>query len=159
MPTPPTGPRASRPTEKPKTVPPLKKLNTQDVTLTFGKHKGERIQRVPVHYLTFMVRNGTAQANYAQAELDRRGTTIPEIQVSGHAIDSASLRLLETWKSHREATEGLNSWLCRSAWAAWCMRESPIEKEVTMLGIVWCFDLDGAWPVLLTVKPAREPRS
>ena len=133
-----------------------KRLATRDVILEFGKHKDVRIQRVPVSYLFFMVRNQTRQWLYAEAELDRRGTVIPQIEVSSHAIDRASLRIRKIRHEHRGKDEGLHAWLARASWDAWNLRQSEGSYEVLHLGVKWCFKLEGVWPVLLTVMPSRR---
>jgi len=132
------------------------KLNTRDVVLEFGKHRDVRIQRVPVSYLFFMVRNQTKQWKFAEAELARRGTVIPKIEISGHAIDSASLRIRKIWHQHRGEREGLHAWLASAAWDAWNLRPNDEAMEVTHLGVRWAFKLEGVYPVLLTVMPARR---
>jgi len=132
-------------------------MDTREIELTFGKHRGTRIQRVPASYLLYMVRNETPQANFAQAELDRRGTTIPTVEISGHAIDSASIRCRRIWHEHREKTEGLHSWLAKNAGIAY--EACPRDKDrIDHLGVTWVFDHDGRWPVLKTVWRAKEKR-
>lgn len=81
-------------------------LNTHGVRLDFGKHSGELITRVPVSYLKWMVRNGTKSSDLAAAELERRGTQTPEVEVSGHAIDRASLNCRKTWHETRNEARG-----------------------------------------------------
>ena len=129
-------------------------MNTRDIALTFGKYKGDRIQRVRVSYLLFMVRNQTPQADAAQAELDRRGTTVPTIEISGHAIDSASLRIRKTWHEQRGESEGLHSWLCRMAKEAYDLRGDGDRVEHD--GVKWVFDYDGEWPILKTVMRGKK---
>jgi uncharacterized protein (DUF3820 family) len=124
--------------------------NTHDWIMPFGKHKGERITRVPVSYLKFMVRERTPHADYAQAELDRRGTVTPDIEITGHAIDSASLRIRKTWHESRGQDEGLHAWLVRMASKALVKGEQRGEK-IAFGGVLWVFEKDGEWPILKTV--------
>ncbi len=98
-----------------KTIP-----NTHGVKLAFGKHKGELLTRAPVSYLRWMVNKKTDQADLARAEIERRGSKFPEVELSGHAIDNASLRCFNNWREgcHRSEkgnhpVEGLHSWLAR----------------------------------------------
>jgi len=89
------------------------KLNPHGVKITFGKHNGELITRIPVGYLRFMINNDTKQSDYARAEFERRGDTLPTAELSGHAIDNASLRVRKIWHEDRGDDEGLYTWLMR----------------------------------------------
>ena len=63
-----------------------------------------------------MVDSRHSRADVAQAELERRGIALVNepIEISGHAVDSASLRLWKHYRSTRKsASEGLHSWLIR----------------------------------------------
>lgn len=133
-----------------------KRLDTTNVVLEFGKYQSIRIQRVPVSYLRFMVRNRTRQWEFAEAELDRRGTVVPKIEIAGHAIDAASLRIRRIWHEHRDENQGLHSWLCHAAWEAWNSRRHEKQQIVDHLGVRWVFDVDGVYPILKTVMPIRE---
>lgn len=63
----------------------------------------------------------------ARAELGRRGTTIDAVvEVSGHAIDRASLSPIRgVWKDDRQPGEGLHAWLTRVATEAF---EAPRKR-------------------------------
>lgn len=131
------------------------KLNTQDVVIDFGKYRGVRIQHLPRGYLVFMVQNETQQWQYAEAEMDRRGTVIPQIELSAHSIDTASLRIRKTFHEHRGKNQGLHSWLAEAAWAAY--QEKPKGVDVhEYLGVRWVFGIDGVFPMLKTVTPAKK---
>lgn len=134
---------------------------THGVLMEFGKHQGERITRVPVSYLRWMVNEGTPQADLAAAELMRRGTVFPEIDISGHAIDRASIRFLKQWEATRQKDEGLHAWLVRMATAA--IRHEAGTRENDRMnyshqGITFCFKAGLRWPVLLTVKGNKRRR-
>ena len=129
---------------------------TEGFRLTNGKHKGELITRVPASYLFWMVRVVHQHSGEAQAELDRRGTVIPQIEVSGHAIDRASQRLLVYWKESRVEEEGLHAWLSRLAWDAWQHGKTTAEDRRTHKGVTYVFEHSGAYPVLQSVFPARR---
>ena len=85
--------------------------------IDFGKHRGQPYTRAPISYLRWMVDNAHSRSDVAQAELERRGIPLVSapIEISGHAIDSASLR---AWKNYRDtrkdANEGLHAWLVRT---------------------------------------------
>jgi len=127
---------------------------TDAVVLDFGKHLGTPITRVPRSYLRWMVGVGTPHADAARAELERRGTRLPTIEVSGHAIDRASQRCLKLWRKSREGDEGLYSWLARIGMEAWLKRTEEDQVKVRHLGRGWIFELDCQWPVLKTVTPS-----
>lgn len=123
------------------------------------KHAGERIVHVRAGYLIWMVSNKAGPWEIAQQELDRRRIVIPEIEISGHAIDSASLRIRRVWHEHREKAEGLHGWLCRMAVEARVEGVKQIEGDVwSYLGVKWVYGLDGRFPVLKTVIPESSSR-
>lgn len=126
-------------------------VNTHGVTMPNGKHKGELITRVPVSYLKWMVNEAThALREHAKAELERRGTVTPEIEISGHAIDSASLRVRKIWHQTRGANEGLHAWLCRFALKA-LNDGKRIDDKIHYAGIKWVIHDGAEFPVLKTV--------
>lgn len=124
--------------------------NTHGYRMANGKHRGELITRVPVSYLKWMVRERHSEAAYAAAELDRRGTVTPDIEISGHAIDSASLRCRKIWHETRNEGEGLHAWLCRMAATALESGEAHGDK-ILFNGMLFAFERDGEWPLLKTV--------
>ena len=135
-------------------------VDTHNYRMAIGRHKDELITRVPVSYLKWLANTPAHREHeFGKAELARRGTVTPTLEVSGHAIDSASLRLRKTW--HETASspkEGLHAWLCRRAAEAWEQRHeiaaSGGEVLVVHDGIKWVFEFSGVWPVLKTVMPA-----
>ena len=91
-------------------------LNTHGIFLDFGKHKGEHLTRIPVSYVRWMANQeglDPAWRALAKAEHERRGNTYPTIELTGHAIDNASLRCRKIWHETRNEDEGLYSWLMR----------------------------------------------
>ena len=95
-------------------------MNTHNLRVNFGRHQGELWTRIPIPYLKWMINARHPQAEIAQAEMDRRGiTTAEKMHLSGHAIDRASVRLLNcylaTRKKGKEEPEGIYSWLYRIA--------------------------------------------
>ncbi len=135
--------------------------STHGVTLDFGRHKGQLITRVPVGYLKWMVREHHDPDGFAAAELARRGTELPAIEVSGHAIDRFTQRYLYLWTEHVADTGedvGLWTYLNRRATAAWAAmladvntRKEEPEIKVTHEGERWVFANQGEWPVVMTV--------
>jgi hypothetical protein len=126
--------------------------------LEFGKkHRGERIARVRAGYLLWMVQERAGPWEVAQLELDRRGISLPQIDLSSHAVDTASLRIRKTWHENREKAEGLHSWLCRAAIEA-IEKGEKLEAGVYLhLEVKWVVAMDGEWPTLKTVIPAAQP--
>jgi len=130
---------------------------THDWRMPNGKHRGERITRIPVSYLKWMVNEGHSCADKAEAELKRRGTVTPELDVSGHAIDRASLRCQHVWRETREEDEGLHAWLCRMA--ADAIAHGTPHKDrgrYAWKGLSFRFEMDHRWPVLKTVMPEKS---
>lgn len=127
-------------------------LNTHNLVIDFGKHNGTLYTRVPVSYLKWMVQSRHSRADIARAELDRRGTVTPELEISGHAIDSASNRLLGVWTGTKNKDEGLHAWLCRTALEAFNSGQLDNGGCIIHMGIKWVFQ-PGEWPVLKTVMP------
>ena len=88
-------------------------INTHGLRIEFGKHKGELFTRIPRNYLVWMIDQRTRDWEIAQAEFERRGDTMPKVELSGHAIDNASLRVRKIWHETREKDEGIYTWLQR----------------------------------------------
>lgn len=127
-----------------------------DFVMPFGRHKGVRLVRVPVSYLTWMVGARVNHADLAERELGRRGTVIPTVEVSGHALDRASIYCRHFWHEDRKRTgEGLHGWLCRVAREALDKGEKGPEGKTFWAGMKFAFSDDTRWPVLLTVRPAK----
>lgn len=131
-------------------------VDTHGVKIQFGRHIGELFTRLPVSYLKWMVNDGVRQSELASAELERRGTVTPELEISHHAIDRASTRLEHVWKKDRiDPDEGVYTWLHRVAVRAWKdgERMSSGKVRVGVAGHVlkMAFEDGLAWPVLKTI--------
>jgi len=131
---------------------------TDEIIMPNGRHKGERITRIPVSYLKWMANTPDhSLCQSAKAEMDRRGTVTPDVDVSGHAIDRASLRCRKLWHEDRGKDEGLYSWLCRitreaiDAIGGW---EDEIRYDHK--GMVLTIAKEGTWPVLKSIWPAKK---
>lgn len=127
-------------------------INTHGMVCDFGRHKGALYTRMPVSYLKWMVQSGHSREDVARAELERRGTVTPDLDVSGHAIDRASLRLRRTWHETRGKDEGLHAWLVRMAGEAREQGERQTPERFLYGGILFVFE-EGEWPLLKTVMP------
>lgn len=126
-------------------------INTHGVTLNFGKHSGELITRVPINYLRWMVNNNANMAEYARAEMARRGDTMPTVELSGHAIDRASLRIRKIWHENRGEDEGLYSWLMRVTLEAIKDGERLESGKIKYLGMKFVVQQGEEFPVLMSI--------
>ena len=129
-------------------------LDTQGLIIDFGKHKGTLYTRVPVSYLKWMVAEPGLHPNkksIAAAELKRRGTTTPSLDLSGHALDRASLRVLDMWKRRINKEIGFYTWLHDRAKEALGSGREISPGKVSHDGITFVFAMEGTWPVLKSV--------
>ena len=133
-----------------------KPINTHGMICDFGKHKGVFYTRMPVAYLKWMVNSDHSRKEIAEAELKRRGTVTPDLDVSGHAIDSASLRCRKIWHETKNKDEGLHAWLVRMAGEAIAENNTDDQGRYLYQGIKFAFEMDGVWPVLKTVMRMKK---
>lgn len=127
--------------------------STHGMKLHFGKHAGELYTRVPVSYLRWMVNAGHNEAHVALAELKRRGVPVQQqsVEITGHAIDSASLRLKKIWHEDRMDQEGLHAWLLRVSEEALNYCTPDAEGRVHYKGMRLIFENGEVYPILKTV--------
>ena len=137
-------------------------INTHNLIVNFGKHKGERWTRVPASYLRWLANEPTKNnvfkknGEIAKAELERRGTKINQgVEVSNHAIDTASLRVRKIWHETKGNNEGLYTWLSRIANEAISSTKEKLEI-IEYLGIRFVFKWGTEYPVLKTVIPRKK---
>lgn len=128
-------------------------LNTHHEVIDFGKHKGQLWTRVPISYLQWLGNStqGTLNVMMARSEIKRRGTSYPTIDISGHAIDRASLSCRKIW--HETALnneEGLNSWLIRISQEALDKGEKKDDK-ILYKGMKFVFEKGDFYPTLKTI--------
>lgn len=133
-------------------------IDTHGLVCDFGKHNGTPYTRLPVSYLFWMVNCNHSRKEIAQAELDRRGTVLPDVDVSGHAIDRASLNCRKTWHETKQEGEGIYSWLCRVSKEALDNADVDDKGRYHHLGMKFAFGEDTTYPVLKTVMPASKKR-
>lgn len=125
-------------------------MNTHGLRIEFGKHKGELFTRIPVSYLRWMINDKTPQSEIARAEFERRGDTMPKVELSGHAIDNASLRVRKIWHETRLENEGLYSWLQRMTLEA-IKQGATIGDRIHYKGMKFCIADGEEFPVLKTI--------
>lgn len=126
-------------------------MDTHGLIIEFGKHKGELFTRLPVSYLRWMMNERTQQWEIAQAEFERRGDTMPEVELSGHAIDNASIRCRKIWHETRGEDEGLYSWLQRVTLEAIERGEKMPSGKIKYLGMKFVVHQGEEFPVLKTI--------
>jgi len=126
-------------------------VSTHGVTIDFGKHKGELFTRLPVSYLKWMINTGTNQSDIAKAEFERRGDTMPEVELSGHAIDNASLRVRKIWHETRGESEGLYTWLQRMTLEALAKGEKLDSGKIKYQGMKLVIAEGEEFPILKTI--------
>jgi len=128
--------------------------NPHHVVMTFGRHKGELLTRVPLNYVRWMANQTELDAHWralARAEFERRGDTFPKVELSGHAIDNASLRVRKIWHETRGEEEGLYSWLQRVTLEAIEHGERLDSGKIRYLGMKFAIEPGEEFPVLKTV--------
>lgn len=130
-------------------------MNTHGMICDFGKHKGIPYTQLPIPYLKWMINGEHSRKDIAQSELDRRGIVTPDIEISGHAIDRASLQCRKIWHETSGKDEGLHAWLVVTAQKALKEGIKDNKGRHCFMGMKFVFVEDGIWPVLKTVMKAN----
>lgn len=124
---------------------------TAEACLGFGKYADSTWTRVPVGYLRWLVNSGHPQSALAEQEIKRRGTVLPTMEITGHAIDRVSSLFLNKWRVTRQTDEGMHSWLHRVAESALRNNQRDNKGRVVFEDMVFGFAEEHRWPVLRTV--------
>lgn len=124
---------------------------TAETCLGFGKYAETKWTRVPVGYLRWLVNSNHPQCALAVQEIKRRGTVLPTMEITGHAIDRASALFINKWRGSRNPDEGIHSWLHRVAEGALRGNQRDAEGRVIFEDMVFAFAEEDRWPVLKTV--------
>lgn len=125
-------------------------ISTHNLVVDFGRHKGELWTRLPVSYVKWLANDGGKHAAIARAELKRRGTVTPDMDISGHAVDRASQFCMGKWYETRHGNEGLHAWLVRMATEARA-RDRKRGDKYYHAGMKFVFAEGELFPVLQTV--------
>jgi len=136
-------------------------IDTHGLVVDFGKYKGQRWTRIPVSYLRWLANQEGSKTDIARAELGRRGIGLHDraVEVSGHAIDSASLRLHGYYRrNRRDSNEGLHAWLQRFAEEALNDHEMDAQGRIHYEGVRLVFEDGSLYPILKTVMTAKNNR-
>lgn len=135
----------------------MNELNTHGVVMTNGKHKGELLTRVPASYLRWMTNEpGHQMKALAAAEIKRRGHALPTVEISGHAVDSASLRVRKTWHGTKRENEGLHTWLQRMTLEALESGERLESGKIKYCGMKFVIVQGEEFPTLKTIMAAGK---
>ncbi len=130
-------------------------INTHNLVCDFGRHRGTLWTRMPISYLRWLCNAVPERAAIAKAELERRGTTTPDMEITGHAIDRASQCLLERWQESQFISSnpvGLHAWLLQVAQESRKHGVIDDQGRVHHRGVILVFaDDTSEWPVLKTV--------
>lgn len=127
-------------------------INPHGKTIEFGKHKGTLFTRLPVSYLKWMINANIQGHEIARAEFERRGDTMPKVELTGHAIDGASLRVRKIWhETALDRDEGLYSWLQRVTLEAIDCGEVLESGKIKYLGMKFVIEPGEEFPVLKTI--------
>lgn len=133
-------------------------IDTHGMVLGFGKFAKELYTRAPISYLRWMIDCKHSRAEVAQAELDRRGVTATDnnIEISGHAIDSASMRCHKAWRKDRGSQEGLHAWLLRLCDEALGELEMGDDNRIIHKGVILVFNKGDLYWTLKTVMSDKR---
>lgn len=126
-------------------------LNTHGLTINYGKHKGELFTRLPVSYLRWMINEKSQMWEVAKAEFERRGDTMPKVELSGHAIDNASIRVRKIWHETKNEGEGIYSWLQRVTLEALESGKKLESGKIKYLGMKFVIAEGEEFPTLKTI--------
>lgn len=126
-------------------------MNTHGLKIEFGKHKGELFTRLPVSYLKWMINGKVQQWEIAKAEFERRGDTMPKVELTGHAIDNASIRVRKIWHETKHKDEGIYSWLQRITLEALESGRRLDSGKIKYLGMKLVIEEGEEFPVLKTI--------
>lgn len=125
--------------------------SSHHIKINYGKHKGMLITRIPISYIRWMINEKAPMWEIAQIEFERRGDTMPKIELSGHAIDNASLRVRKIWHETKYENEGLYSWLQRICLEALQLGEKMKSGKIKYLGMKLVIVEGAEYPSLKTI--------
>lgn len=131
-------------------------MDTRGIRIDYGKHNGELMTRLPISYIRWMINEKAPMWEYAKAEFDRRGDTMPKVEISGHAIDKASLRVINVWRADARIGEGIYSWLQRIVLEALARGKKKYEDTYFYLGMKLIIVKGEEYPSLKTIMRGRD---
>lgn len=119
----------------------MPQMDTRFILCTHPRVNGQSYTAVRITLLKRIAETDHLSATFAKEELLRRGYTDLPIEVSAHAIDSASNRYWKVWVQKRRAQQGLVSWLREQAMYAY-LKGVPVDDNVLVReyqGMTFCF--------------------
>lgn len=129
-------------------------LDTRFILCSHPRVNGQGYTAIRITLLKRIAESSHLSAKFAKAELLRRGHTDIPIEISDHAIDSASSRYWKVWVQKRRAQQGILSWLKEEAVKAY--RDGvPVEDNVLIReyqGMTFCFQAKKRTLKLVTVS-------
>ena len=136
-------------------------MDIHSYVMRIGEFAGRKITAVPSGYLRKIVKARIDEWKAAELELQRRGTEVPVVDLSAHAVDRASCRLIDHWRATRIENEGFYTWLARLAEAALNSRKPAIRNgsdvEVKFCGLRFLLCVPkGNKPRLKTIVPLDD---
>lgn len=123
----------------------------KDYIFPGGKYKGRSIKRVPVRYLFNNIQHNSIYSTVSREELQRRGSHLPDIDVTSHAIDRVSLLCLDLWQKTKKNNEGIYSWVLRMARNAIDKGSYKNNRIIAYKSLIFAFDMSLTVPLLKTV--------
>jgi len=139
--------------------------NTDDIIFNFGKkHSGKRMAEVPADYLRWVMNTVSDKpqiVHLATRQLEQRGSLeIPQVDLSPHAVDRASQRMLAAWlEDTNESREpGLYRWLAEKTGKAIAEGTSPPNEPAVFIhdGFVYFIAPGNLYPTLKSVRRASK---
>lgn len=118
--------------------------------MTAGQYAGTLITQVPEGYLRTVVRRGLSEQQHAVLELERRGCFESRVDVTAHAVNRASQRLLKVWRKTRNGDEGIYAWLARMSERA-ILHHGKADGRLSLDGVVYDFISTCGVPTLRSV--------
>ncbi len=125
---------------------------------------------MPVGYLRHLANNAYGDSQkLATIELKRRGHGFrPDIEITAHAIDRASMKLHMNWQlTKKDADEGIHSWLARIAGEAYAEHgpetlqretEAPYDLTIDWQHTRMVFSIGHHYPTLKTIMAKEDQR-
>lgn len=137
-----------------------KENNIDDIPyMPVGKHKGKRVDTLPMSYLRWMLTKPFPEEilRVARKKVGEVPVEIP-MQFTSHAVDSFSLRHLNRWVNREDKKIGMGRFLSLLAFEAFEKGEDVSknrhDEEQTIKeykGMRFVFNKDGELRVLITV--------
>lgn len=125
----------------------------------FGRYSGTPWTRLPISYLRKLANSGygSGQAQ-ARLELERRGLSVEDedIEITLHAVDRASLKLIGRWKKEARGELGFASWIKKGAQEAIRQGQFVGNNRYVYNGVVYVVVSGHIVPSVVSVYPVND---